>query len=143
MADIASWFMSLSWRDIVAMVGSAAGFIGWIVTCIIQTRQYRQLRLQHEKAELEIKLLKLEVAKRGIAISIPTAEELDAAIRDRAAFRSLKTLGKVSDLTRASVPDPAYEQYCLEVRRKVRKFMIRLAMGGAVTCSVIAIALWW
>jgi hypothetical protein len=143
MEDIASWFMSLSWSGVVAMLGSAAGFIGWIVTSIVKARECRQLRLENEKLELEIDLLKLEVARRGIAISVPTAQELDAALRDRAAFASLKTLGKVSELTRASEPDPAYEQYCLEVRRKVRKFMIRLAMGGAVACSVIAIALWW
>jgi hypothetical protein len=127
----------------IAALATALTIIGCVIHAVTKARECRQLRLENDKLELEITLLRTEAAKKGIAISVPTAQELDAALRDRAAFTSLKTLGKASELTRASEPDPAYEQYCLEVRRKVRRFMIRLAMGGAVACSLIAIALWW
>jgi hypothetical protein len=145
MEDIASSFMSLAspWGLVATVIFAAAGFIGWAVTSIIKARECRQLRLQNEKAELEIKLLKLEVARRGIAISVPGAEELDAALRDRAAFSSLKTLGKASDLTRASKPDPAYEQYSLYIREKMRSLMIWIGVVSAAACFLISVALWW
>jgi len=147
MSDLASCFMDISrlWVLATTLIALITSLIGCVVGCIIKARECRRLRLENDKLDLEIDILKVEAAKKGVQIAIPSGDELQAALRDRRVFYKLKTLGKVSELTRANDPGNQLSAEDLIVARKMfLKVMAKVAVVGVVAaCSLFAVVLWW
>lgn len=147
MPGIASCVMDISrlWVFATALIALITSLMGCVVGCIIKARECRRLRLENDKLDLEIDILKVEVAKKGVQIAIPRGDELEAALRDRRVFCEFKRLGSVKDLTRASDPEdqPSEEDFVV-ARKLVLNALAKMAVVGVVmVCSLFAVVLWW
>lgn len=147
MSGIASCVMDISrlWVFATALIALITSLMGCVVGCIIKARECRRLRLENDKLDLEIEILKVEVAKKGVQIAMPSGDELEAALRDHLVFSEFKSLGGVTNLTRASGPEdePSEEDFVV-ARKAVLNALAKMAVVSVVVvCSLFAVVLWW